>query len=191
MAKYFIIFFLGLSATARASVIHTDEIKVSGLGCSGLIANIESKNGQKQLVIRFESLKVILQGEQKDSQIQCDFAIPFEAPRTKSVKFSEPTIVGRANIAPRVNAILNFEMAWPDHRGPDFRVGYDSSRERVTESFSDTGEGTELIFGCGESNDLIGSVGAYLQAGWFYKGALAELETKEVRLNIDDVSCAQ
>ncbi len=191
MAKYFIIYFLGLSAMARASVIHTNEIKVSGLGCSGLTANIEVRNGQKQLVIHFENLKVNLQGEQKESQIKCDFAIPFETSRTKSVKFSEPTIVGRANIAPRVRALLNFEMSWPDHRGPDFRIGYDSSKERVTESFSDTGEGTELTFGCGESSDLIGSVGAYLQAGWFYKGALAELVTKEVRLNINDISCAQ
>lgn len=189
MAKYFIVFFLGLSAAASASVIHTDEIKFSGPGCSGLRAEVETKNSQKQLVVRFENLKANLQGEQKQFQVQCDFAIPFEAPRTKSIKFSEPNLTGYANIAPRVTALLNFEMAWPDHRGPDFRVGYDSSRERVTESFSDTGEGTELTFGCGESTDFVGSAGASLQGGWFYEGALSTIEMKEVRLNIEDVSC--
>lgn len=190
MAKFIPLLIFGYSLSAFASVLHVDEIKTRGLACTGLSAHVETDaTGVRQLVVRFKNLTTTLSGEQKEDLALCYFMIPFKVAASQAVRFSDPSIAGKANVAPRVTAKLNFEIAWPHHRGPNFEVGYKTSRDRVTESFQETSPGTELTFECGESTDLLGTVSANLKTGWFYRAARSDLEATEVRLNIEDIPC--
>lgn len=189
MIKWLVLFSGLLGMTSLASVLHTEQLKSQGAGCSGMSAIVETINGKKELVIRFEALKASILGRENSSNITCDLSIPFEVNARRSLRVYDPVIVGSANMAAHVDGVLNFEMAWPDHRGPNYQVGYKNLKKRVTEDFADKGEGTEIQFGCGENTDLVISAGASLEGGWFYGGETSEIQTKQLRLSLEDVVC--
>jgi hypothetical protein len=180
---------LGLGTLGSASNFQIENMNVRGDGCQGIRASIDSNSGQQQLVVTFDHLKSSVAGALKRDYSECRFSIPFTVAKTRSVKFSNPFITGNVNLAPRVKAKLSFEMAWPDHRGPVLNTGYNYPEARINEEFSDTSVGTEIVFSCGESNEIVGVVGALLETGWLYRGEMAELNAREVRLNIEDVPC--
>ncbi|MGZ3774229.1 MAG: hypothetical protein ACXVCY_03940 [Pseudobdellovibrionaceae bacterium] len=181
----------GYSLSTFASVLDIDNIKLRGPGCANLNAHIENLNSTKVLFIQFRNLKAELIDSQKESLINCDFAIPLSSTNEEFVRVSQPMIFGTADVPHHVNAKLNFEFAWPQHRGPNLEVGYKNPKTRITENVQATNDSTEVTFRCGEKTELVGFVSASVKAGWFYKNSTANIEATEVRLILEDLPCKQ